>query len=100
MGSWASPLQSLYAGIKLPLVILLTTLGNGLLNGMLAPLLGLNGHVIKAHGAARERAIMNAIRVSTQAIQHHINDTIQQEVMQANQRLAQILASAPTPVHA
>jgi hypothetical protein len=42
MGSWSSPLQALYAGIKLPLVILLTTLGNGLLNGMLAPLLGLN----------------------------------------------------------
>jgi len=39
MGSWSSRLQSLYAGIKLPLVILLTTLGNGLLNGMLAPLL-------------------------------------------------------------
>jgi glycerol-3-phosphate acyltransferase PlsX len=29
-----------------------------------APLLGLNGNVIKAHGAARERAIMNAIRVA------------------------------------
>jgi hypothetical protein len=42
MGSWSTPLQALYAGIKLPLVILLTTLGNGLLNGMLAPLLGLN----------------------------------------------------------
>jgi hypothetical protein len=42
MGSWRDPLQALYAGIKLPLVILLTTLGNGLLNGMLAPLLGLN----------------------------------------------------------
>lgn len=42
MGCWAPPLQALYAGIKLPLVILLTTLGNGLLNGMLAPLLGLN----------------------------------------------------------
>ena len=42
MGSWSTPLQAFYAGIKLPLVILLTTLGNGLLNGMLAPLLGLN----------------------------------------------------------
>jgi hypothetical protein len=42
MGSWSTPLQALYAGIKLPMVILLTTLGNGLLNGMLAPLLGLN----------------------------------------------------------
>jgi hypothetical protein len=42
MGCWRSPLQALFTGIKLPLVILLTTLGNGLLNGMLAPLLGVN----------------------------------------------------------
>jgi len=42
MGCWRSGLQALYTGIKLPLVVLLTTLGNGLLNGMLAPLLGLN----------------------------------------------------------
>jgi hypothetical protein len=42
MGTWSAPVQALYAGIKLPLVILLTTAGNGLLNGMLAPLLGLN----------------------------------------------------------
>lgn len=42
IGSWSGPLQSVYSAIKLPLVILLTTLGNGLLNGMLAPLLGLN----------------------------------------------------------
>lgn len=41
IGIWREPLQALYTGIKLPLVILLTTLGNGLLNGMLAPLLGL-----------------------------------------------------------
>jgi hypothetical protein len=40
MGSWREPMQALYTGIKLPLAILLTTLGNGLLNGMLAPLLG------------------------------------------------------------
>ena len=42
MGCWRDPLQAVYTSIKLPLVILLTTLGNGLLNGMLAPLLGLN----------------------------------------------------------
>jgi hypothetical protein len=42
MGSWRAPLQALYTGIKLPMAILLTTLGNGLLNGMLAPLLGFN----------------------------------------------------------
>src|SRR5258708_306057 len=42
MGWWRSPLQALFTGIKLPLLILLTTLGNALLNAMLAPLLGLN----------------------------------------------------------
>ena len=42
MGWWRDPWQALYTGIKLPLAILLTTLGNALLNAMLAPLLGLN----------------------------------------------------------
>jgi hypothetical protein len=42
VGVWRSPLQALFTALKLPLVILLTTAGNGLLNGMLAPLLGLN----------------------------------------------------------
>ena len=42
MGSWWTALQAGYVAIKLPLLILLTTLGNGLLNAMLAPLLGLN----------------------------------------------------------
>lgn len=42
MGSWRAPLQALYCAVKLPLILLLTTIGNGLLNAMLAPLLGLN----------------------------------------------------------
>lgn len=42
MGWWRHPLQALFTGLKFPLVILLTTLGNSLLNAMLAPLLGLN----------------------------------------------------------
>src|SRR5437016_4593180 len=42
MGCWRDAWQALYTAIKIPLVILLTTVGNGLLNGMLAPLLGLN----------------------------------------------------------
>jgi hypothetical protein len=42
MGYWRDPLQALFVAVKFPLIILLTTLGNGLLNGMLAPLLGLN----------------------------------------------------------
>ncbi len=42
IGSWRAVLQALYVAIKFPLVILTTTLANALLNGMLAPLLGLN----------------------------------------------------------
>jgi len=42
MGWWRDPQQALYVAIKFPLIILLTTIGNGLLNAMLAPLLGLN----------------------------------------------------------
>jgi len=42
MGWWRDPQQALYVSIKFPLIILLTTLGNALINGMLAPLLGLN----------------------------------------------------------
>src|SRR5258705_4341909 len=42
MGFWRAPLQALFVAIKFPLIILLTTVGNALLNAMLAPLLGLN----------------------------------------------------------
>ena len=42
MGWWRDPQQALYVAVKFPLIILLTTLGNALINGMLAPLLGLN----------------------------------------------------------
>jgi phosphate acyltransferase len=65
-----------------------------------APILGLNGNVIKAHGSAREYAIMNAIRVSTEEIRHHITDIIQKEVAEANQRISQAKLAAPTPVAA
>lgn len=42
MGFWRGPLQAFYSSVKLPVVVLLTTFGNALLNGMLAPLLGIN----------------------------------------------------------
>jgi glycerol-3-phosphate acyltransferase PlsX len=52
-----------------------------------APLLGLNGNVLKAHGSSRERAIMNAVRISTETVQHQINEIMIREVADANQRL-------------
>ncbi len=45
-----------------------------------APLLGLNGNVIKAHGSAKEAAIMNAIRVATETIKQQVNQSIMQQV--------------------
>jgi len=41
-----------------------------------AVLLGLNGNVIKAHGGSRERAIMSAIRVAAEEVQHGLTEVI------------------------
>lgn len=42
MGWWRSPVQAVFNLVKFPLVILATTLGNALIHGMIAPLLGLD----------------------------------------------------------
>jgi glycerol-3-phosphate acyltransferase PlsX len=61
-----------------------------------AVLLGLNGNVIKAHGSARERAIMNSIRVAAEAVNHHLNERIVCEIARAADRLAPVpVAAAP-----
>lgn len=52
-----------------------------------AALLGFNGIVIKAHGSARENAIMNAIRLATDEIRHNVNQLIVREIARANERL-------------
>ena len=64
-----------------------------------APLLGFNGVVMKAHGSARERAIANAIRITTENIQHHVNQIIADEIARANERLlaAEPLVATPAP---
>jgi hypothetical protein len=40
IGSWRDPWMGLYVGIKFPLLICLTLLANGLINGMLAAVVG------------------------------------------------------------
>jgi hypothetical protein len=42
VGWWRAPEQALFTAIKFPLIILLTAMGNALINGMFAPLFGLN----------------------------------------------------------
>ena len=58
-----------------------------------APLLGFSGAVMKAHGSARERAIASALRVTTENLQHKVNQLIAQEIALANERLG--LAESP-----
>jgi glycerol-3-phosphate acyltransferase PlsX len=65
-----------------------------------APLLGLNGIVVKAHGSARERAIMKAILTTTEAVQHQISQVIAQEIANATLRLAAVPTQLPTPIPA
>ena len=60
-----------------------------------APLLGFNGMVFKAHGSARERAVASAIRVTAEAVQHHVNQIIAREIARANEKLA--AAEVPVP---
>jgi len=40
IGLWRAPLQSVFTAIKFPLLIFLTCIGNGAINGMLAQVLG------------------------------------------------------------
>jgi len=65
-----------------------------------APLLGLNGIVMKAHGSAGARAVMNAIRVATETVQHQINQVIATEIQCATRRLAAHKTDVPTTVPA
>jgi glycerol-3-phosphate acyltransferase PlsX len=62
-----------------------------------APLLGLNGMVMIAHGSAREQAIKNALRVTTEILRHRLNSVISEEINRANQRLKENLSN-PDPV--
>lgn len=57
-----------------------------------APLLGLNGNVIIAHGSSRERAIMNAIGQAVRSVQQKINQHITEEVA-----AVAALLKAPSP---
>jgi glycerol-3-phosphate acyltransferase PlsX len=52
-----------------------------------APLLGFNGMVFKAHASARERAVASALRVTAEALQHEVNQTIAREIARANEKL-------------
>ncbi|MCF7849341.1 MAG: phosphate acyltransferase PlsX [Kiritimatiellales bacterium] len=45
-----------------------------------APLLGANGVVIIGHGSSNTLAVLNAVRVATETIDHHVNHLIEDEL--------------------
>jgi glycerol-3-phosphate acyltransferase PlsX len=57
-----------------------------------APLLGLKGSIIKAHGSANRQAWKNAIRIANEAIQYDLNHRIEVDVAMANEVLHQAVA--------
>jgi glycerol-3-phosphate acyltransferase PlsX len=61
-----------------------------------APLLGVNGICIKAHGRSNALAIKNAVRVATQAVQNDVVGTIARGLAESAES-PQPAAPAETP---
>lgn len=53
-----------------------------------APLLGLRGVMLKAHGSSNREAIMNAIRIAHETLTHELNEHIVADVARANDVIA------------
>src|SRR5258708_4782810 len=54
-----------------------------------APLLGLRGHVFKAHGSSNRHAIASAIRIASELVKKDMNHRIETEIAQANDLIRQ-----------
>ena len=57
-----------------------------------APLLGVRGNIIKAHGSSNRQSWKNAIRIARDAIQSDLNHRIEVDVARANDLLKQPVA--------
>lgn len=54
-----------------------------------APLLGLNGNILKAHGSSSARAIKSAINAANEIVKADMNQLIEADIARANELLAQ-----------
>jgi glycerol-3-phosphate acyltransferase PlsX len=63
-------------------------------------LLGFKGIVMKAHGSSRERAVVSALRVTTETVRHQVNQIIASEIARANERLSAAETAAASTVPA
>ncbi len=59
-----------------------------------APLLGLRGNVLKAHGSSNRHAIARAIRAANEIIKADMNHRIEADITRANEVIAQPAAPA------
>ena len=59
-----------------------------------APLLGLNGHILKAHGSSTRHAIKSAIHAAGLILKADINQHITADIARANEAMAEPLPSA------
>ena len=57
-----------------------------------APLLGLSGNILKAHGSSNSLAIANALRIAQEIVKHDMIDSIGTEISQSNALLSKIEA--------
>jgi glycerol-3-phosphate acyltransferase PlsX len=57
-----------------------------------APLLGLKGNIIKAHGSSNRQAWKNAIRIANEAIQSDLNHRIEVDIALANDIINETVA--------
>ena len=56
-----------------------------------APVLGIDGVVIKAHGSANERAIKNAIRIACEAVENRITEKFSAELETAEEAIRPLM---------
>ncbi len=56
-----------------------------------APLLGINGVCIISHGKSTPKALMNAIRVATEFVNHKVNQHIQEEITANNIKIGEMV---------
>jgi len=54
-----------------------------------APLLGLNGHILKAHGSSNRRSIKSAICAANEIVKADMNQHIEADIARANELLGQ-----------
>ena len=64
-----------------------------------APLLGLRGNVLKAHGSSNRHAWASAIRAAEKIIEQDLYHHIELDVARANELIAPPSVPAPTAVN-